>query len=423
MTNRNRRSFITTIAATGTLGLAGCLSDVRELRPGDDESTPTQSPSESDDGGPEAVDGPDLPGTSLEDFEDLDNWITMIDAGSLEAETDDPYAGTQSAHLTADEETDYAAIYSTHDEGMDLRDSNLSLAVKFTGRDQLQLTLELFAPNSRNVHTLRRTLTGPSDRWLRVDFGTSRVDTQPDLTDVREIRLTARRRGNLNGTLECSVDDLRAVDRPESGKVVLLFDGTLESHYTNALEPMNEYDFPGVEAVMPEALGEDDRLTLDQLHELDDAGWDVAARPRTGAQFIHEYTPEEQEGMIKRTKAYLENRGFEDGAKHFLTPRNVLGPETIDLVREYHEQAFRFGGGPNGLELTDPHNVGFFAGDAGDETKSYVDYAAEYGQLAVLHFEYIGENGMSIEAFEALLEYIDEQDVAVVTATELLEGR
>ncbi|WP_137289877.1 polysaccharide deacetylase family protein [Natronorubrum halophilum] len=419
MTNRNRRTFITTVAATGTLGLAGCLSSVREWRGGDEES-PSQPDGEDDE--PEPSDLPDLPGESIETFENLDEWASLIDAGSLEAGTDDPYAGSQSAHLTADEETDYAAIYRTISDGMDLRDSNLSLAVSFTGRDQLRLTLELFAPNSRNVYTMRRTLTGPTDRWVRVDFGTTRVETQPDLSDVREIRLTARRRGDRTGSIDCRVDDLRTVDRPETGRVMLLFDGTLESHHTNAFERMQEYGFSGVEAVIPEAVGEQGRLTIDALSELDDAGWDMAARPRTGARSIHEFSPEEQEGMIRRTKAYLENRGFADGAKHFVTPRNVLGSDTIDLVREYHEQAFRYGGGPNGVPLTDPHNVGFFSGDAGAETERYVDYAAEYGQLAVLHFEYIGQEGLSERAFDDLLEYIDDADVEVVTATELLEG-
>ncbi|MGQ3412224.1 polysaccharide deacetylase family protein [Natrinema sp. LN54] len=424
MTNRNRRSFVTTVAAAGTLGLAGCLSQVREWRGADGEPASTQSNDETDGSSADAGSGdrPDLPGNSIDGFEALDEWTAMIDAGDLEAETEAPYAGSQSARLTATEETEYAAVYRTIPDGLDLRETTLSLATKFTGRDQLRLTLELFAPNSRDSYAVQRTLTGPTDRWVRVDFGTDRIDGQPDLSDVREIRLTARRRGDRSGSIDCLVDDLRAVDRPETGKVVFLFDGTLESHATRAADLMGSYGFAGVEAVIPEAVGEGGRLTLDQLHDLHDAGWDMAARPRTGSRFLHEYTPEKQEGMIRRTKAFLENRGFEDGANHFVTPRNVLGPNGLDLVREHHEQAFRFGGGPNGLPLTDPHNVGFFSGAAGEETKSYVDFAADYGQLAVLHFEHIGADGLSEGAFADLLAYVDARDVDVVTATDLLEG-
>ncbi|MFA9415106.1 hypothetical protein [Natrinema sp. HArc-T2] len=421
MTNRNRRSFVTTVAAAGTLGLAGCLSQVRELRGADGKPTSAQSGGDTPDSG--SRDRLDLPGEPIDRFEDLGEWSAMIDAGDLESGTDDPYAGSQSAHLTASENAEYAAVYRTVPDGLDLSNKNFSLAVNFTGRDQLHLTLELFAPNSRNVHAMQRTLTGPVDRWVRVDFGTDRIETQPELSDVREIRLIARRRGDTTGPIDCQVDDLRAVDRPDTGRVMLLFDGTLESHHASAFDHMQAYDFAGVEAVIPEAVGEGGRLTLDKLTELDDAGWDLAARPRTGSKFLHEFSPEQQEGMIRRTKAYLENRGFEDGAKHFVTPRNILGSTANDLVREYHEQAFRFGGGPNGLPLTDPHNVGFFAGDAGNETKTYVDYAAEYGELAVLHFEYIGEDGMSEQAFDGLLEYIDTQNVEVVTATDLLGDR
>ncbi|QLK25803.1 hypothetical protein HYG81_17260 [Natrinema zhouii] len=420
MTNRNRRSFVTTVAAAGTLGLSGCLSQLREWS-GGDTSSPDSTPNEdTDQSGTNGL--PELPGESIEDFESLDDWVTMIDAGTLEAGTDDPYGGSQSARLTANEDTEYAAIYRAVD-GMDLSGSNLSLAVKFTGLEQLRLTLELFAPNSRNAHVFHRTLIGPSDRWVRVDFGTDRIETQPNLSDVREIRLTARRRGDPSGSIDCQVDDLRTVDQPETGKVMLLFDGMLESHYTEAFDRMESYGYAGVEALMPEAVGRGDRLTIDRLQELSDAGWDMAARPRTGSSFLHEYSPEEQERMIRDTKRYLESRGFEDGAKHFVTPRNVLTPTARDLVEEYHEQTFRFGGGPNGLPLTDPHNLGFFSGAADDETETYIDYAAEYGQLAVLQFDYIGtEDGISEREFERVLEYIDGQNVEVVSATDLLES-
>ncbi|MFP8953666.1 polysaccharide deacetylase family protein [Natrialbaceae archaeon A-arb3/5] len=418
MTHRTRRSFVTAASAAGTLGLAGCLSDVRRWRSGGDEL-----PSESGSSGSESDvnDRDDLPGESFDSFEDLDGWVSLLDAGSLEADDEEPYVGTQSAHLTADEDTEYAGIYATMPDGMDLRESNLSLAVKFTGREQLQLTLELFAPGPSDAHTMRRTLTGPSDRWVRVDFETTSVDGQPDLANVREIRLTVRRRGDDTGSIDCWIDDLRTVDRPDRGEVLLLFDGTLESHHATAFEVVDKYDFTGVEAVIPEAVGETGRLTLDELDDLVDAGWDLAARPRTGSQFLHDYTPEEQEGLIRRTKAWLENRGFEDAADHFVTPRNVLGTTAAELVSEYHEQAFRYGGGPNAMPITDPHNLGFVSGAAGDETKAYVDYAAEYGQLAVLHFEHIGDDGLSEPAFEDLLDYIANHEVDVVTASDVLE--
>ncbi|RQG99359.1 polysaccharide deacetylase family protein [Natrarchaeobius oligotrophus] len=416
MTGRNRRSFVTAASAVAVAGFAGCLSSVRGPNRGGDEPVPDDEPSEP----AVEVDGrDDLPGEPLETVENLDGWVSMLDAGTVRADANDPYVGTRSARLSAGADAEYAGIYTTTPDGLDLSESNLSLAVKYTGREQLQLTLELFAPNSNDVHAMRRTLTGPQDRWVRVDFGTTRVDGHPDLSNVREIRLTVRRRGDHEGSIECWIDDLRSVDRPDRGRILFLFDGTLESHRRVAFDRLEEYGFGGVEAVIPEAVGETGRLTLEELEELVDAGWDVAARPRTGAQYLQEFSPNEQEGLIRRTRAWLENRGFEDGADTFVTPRNLLSTTAADLVSEYHERAFRYGGGPNALPVTDPYNLGFVSGAAGDETRAYVDHAAEYGQLAVLHFEHVGGEGTSERAFEDLLEHVASREVDVVTASEV----
>ncbi|WP_126663112.1 polysaccharide deacetylase family protein [Haloterrigena salifodinae] len=417
MTHRNRRTFLTTIGTAGAIGLAGCLSSLR-----DDDDDDESAPSQEENGGGAETDGLDLPGEPIDDFEALDDWSAMIDAGDLEATADDPYADSQSAQLTADEGTETASIYRSVPDGLDLRDRNLSLAVSFSERDQLRLSLELFAPDARSAIRMHRTLTGPTDRWVRVDFGTIGVDGTPDLSDVREIRLTARRRGDQTGPIDCRIDDLRTVDRPDRGAVMLLFDATLEDHYKRALKHLDAFEFAGVEAVIPEALGESGRLSMGQLETLGNAGWEAIARPRTGARFLHEFPREQQAERIQRTKRFLESRGFADGARHFMTPRNILGSETLDLVREHHETAFRFGSAPNGLPLTDFHDVGFFSGTAGQTTRDYVDYAAEYGQLAVLHFEHIGDDGISESAFADLLTHVDAADVDVVTPSDLLEG-
>lgn len=441
----NRRSFLTAAGSIGTLSLAGCLADVNVLNDTDKTEAPAQSGGDPDgdsnsnanangDGNESANESDDepnsdestdelehLPGETIVDFEELDSWIAMAGQGRITDEDGDVYAGARSARIAAKEGIDYAAAYRMYPDGLDLTGKNLSLAVKYTGRDQFDLTVQLLAPNSQNVLSFRRTLTGPADIWQRVDLGVNAATTQPDLQDVQEIRIIGRRRGDESGDIEFLVDDLRAVDRPDRGAVMLLFDATLESHYTTAFEITEEFGYPGVEAVIPEAVGENGRLTIDEMGELDDAGWDMAARPRTGAQFLHDFSTKQQEGLIRRTKAYLENRGFEDGARHFVTPKNLIQAETMEFVREYHDQAFRFGGAPNAIPTTDSHNLGTFWG-TGSDTKHFVDMAAQYNQLAVLRFEEIGDDGFAEDDFRELLEYIDEQDVAVVSASDLLDA-
>lgn len=432
MVDQTRRSVLGAAGAIGLVSLAGCVTgdgnDPPTSTDGNDTYTDTDgtdvdSVDDQDDDPADDENENDLehlPGESVDDFENLDKWFAFVGQGTLEATADDVYGGTQSAHMHAEEDIEWAGIYREFSEPLDLSGKNLSLAIKFTGRDLLDLRVQIIAPNTNNLLNLRRTLTGPADRWMRVDLGANFQETQPDLFDVREIRVTARRRGGEGGPIDVSVDDLRAVDRPDTGYVMLLFDGTLEAHHETAFDIMQEYEFAGVESVIPEAVDNDGRLSLQQMREMRDAGWDMIARPRVGGQFMHEFSREEQEGMIRRTQTYLRNRGFEDGAKHFFTPRNVIGPEGMDLVREYHEQAFRFGGAPNGLALTDPHNLGHFSAANGGDTKAFIELAAQYDQLAIPRFGDVGGDGMSEDAFRDLLDHIDEADVQVITATDLL---
>lgn len=458
-----RRTVLTTAVTFGTITLAGCVSgiitdsddedgqpgdgvddDAADLNDGDDADDADEvdggDDGDSDDAAgldddPVEDDGDDsdaddqtaaddppsdeldhLPGEAIDDFADLDQWFAFVGQGSIEATEDDPYANDQSALITADEDVDYAGVYREFMEPLDLSEQTLSLAVRFTGRELFDLTVQVLAPNSRNYLNHRRVFTGPADRWVRVDLGANYEETQPDLHDVREIRVIGRRRGEA-GPISFALDDLRVVDRPETGAVLFLFDATLADHYEVAFPIMEEFGFDGVETVTPETVDRDGRLTLDQMREMDDAGWEMIARPRVGGQFMHEYDRDEQEGMIRRTQTYLLNRGFESGAQHMFVPRNVIGPDGMDLVREYHESAFRYGGGPNGLPATDPHNLGYFNTDDDDTTRSFVDLAARHKQLAVPRFESFGEDGMDEDAFRDLLEYIDEADVDVVTAT------
>ena len=434
MPPQTRRTVLTTAGSLGVLTIAGCLGDEQDTTEHSDDTIDDESDDQSpgddipeddeDDDTAEEDEYTDelshLPGEAIEDFEELDSWYAMIGQGELSATEDSVYAGAQSAWIEANEDTEYAGVYREFFDPLDLHDKNLSLAVRFTGREMFDLTVQVLAPNSRNYLQYRRVLTGPTDRWVRVDLGANLQRTQPDLYDVREIRVIGRRRRDTEGSISFAIDDLRAVERPENGAVILLFDGMYESQHDVALDILEEYDAAGVAAIIPEAVDGDGRLTLDQMRTMQDAGWDMISRPRVGARFMHEFTAEEQEGMIRRAQTYLRNRGFEDGAKHFFTPRNIISPEGMDLVREYHEQAFRYGGSPNALPLTDPHNLGHFSASNGDDARSFIDLATEYKQLAVPLIGDIDEDGMSEESFRDLLEYIDERDVEIITATDLL---
>ena len=435
MTGKTRRHVLTTAGTLSALTLAGCVSGrVDEDLPflgGDD--APSEVPTENGDDQPPDTNGADdndptdhdeeeldLPGEAIDDFSDLDQWFPMVGQGNIEAATDEVYHGKQSARIRAEEGVDYAGVYREFHDPLDLTEQNLSLALQYVDQEMLDVTVQVRAPNSRNYLNHRRVLTGPSGHWMRIDLGANYEETQPLLDEVREIRIVGRRRGTESGPIEFVIDDLRAAPRPDSGAVVLLFDATLESHYTIGLEILEEYGFAGVESVTPETVGRSGRLTTDQLREMSEAEWDMIARPRVGGQDFTEYSVDRQEEMIRGTQTYLLNRGFEDGADHFFTPRNMIGPEGMELVREYHETGFRYGGAPNAMPVTDPHNLGHFTARDVDTTESFIDLAEQYHHVAIPRFEYLGDEGIDEATFRRILDHIDQADVDVITATELL---
>ncbi|WP_415379376.1 polysaccharide deacetylase family protein [Halosimplex sp. TS25] len=444
MSRQTRRAFIGTV---GALSVTGCLSSFRS---GDTDSpdrdgvstddpltngtgTATASPTADETATPpNGTDAPtatatptsplDLSGEQLENFERFDRWFVLSDQGELSAETSDPYHGSQSARVESQSGDAFGGIYTAFDEPQDFSDRNLSLAVKVSKPDIAKISVALLAPDRGNMVRMMRTMPGPTDRWVRVDFGTTTVEREPDLSKVQEIRIVCRRRGGVDEPVEFAVDDLRAVDRPKKGRVMLTFDDAHESHYERAFPAMQEYGMAGVEGVIAAAVDNKDRLDVGMMRRMRDDGWDMASHPVTRGRLLTEFSEAKQKQRIEDNKRFLDRNGFREGARHFLTPQNMVGPNTYDIVREHHESLFTFGGMPNGLSPTTTYNFGRINGTDPSTVQQYVDYAEQYGQLVVLNHHAIGPEGISESDFRATLEYVDQADVEVVTASDLLDG-
>jgi len=213
-----------------------------EWRGGDTSSPAESTPNgDADQSGTDGL--PALPGESIDDFESLNDWIAMIDGGgTLEAGTDDPYGRIavgsphrERGHGARGDLQGRRRIGPARFEPLARREVHRPRAASTLAR---AVCAEL-AKRVRAAANAHRTVRSVGTRRLR-----HRSDRgEPDLTDVSEIRLTARRRGDTSGSIDCQVDDLRVVDRPATGKVMLLFDGMLESHYAEAFERMEPYGY------------------------------------------------------------------------------------------------------------------------------------------------------------------------------------
>ena len=440
MSRKTRRAFLGT---AGAVAFGGCLSSFRSSgtdgAPGE-TGTPTQIPSETapttpsqtnsgtdtDTDTPTPTGTPSdlagLPGEQRDGFESFDRWFVLSGQGELTAESDDPYAGSQSAHVTSESGDSYGAIFKSYSGPQDFTGKNLSLAVKLEKPEIAKISVDLLAPDRGNIVRMMRTLPGPTGTWVRVDFGTTEVRREPDLSQVQEVRIICRRRDGVDEPVEFSVDDFRAVERPSKGRVMLTFDDIHDSHYQTAFPVMQEYGMSGVEGVIAEAVGNGDRLDVGEMRQMRDDGWDMASHPLTRGTPMPEFSRANQEQRIRENQEFLGRNGFRKGARHFLTPQNRVGPNTRELVRKYHDTLFTFGGMPNGLAPTTTYNFGRINSGNLDLVKRYVDYAERYGQMVVINHHVLGSGGLSESQFRSQVEYIDGADVEVVTASDLVDG-
>lgn len=434
MRSQKRREFLVAASAVGAGISAGCTSlvetDEEHTGDSDDDGDPIGETS-TDDGDPASDDETadetpaDELGDTIEDFEDLSAWQLLDDNGAFDAETDDVATGSQALRIRADEDEPYVGVTRSFSDPLDLTEKNLSLALNAETPKAHQIELRLLAPDEENALHLGRTHTGPTDHWLRADLGATSDVGDPDLGTVTELQLIGRERDG-GAAIDYTVDDVRTVDAPDQGLVVLTWDDNHESTDT-AFELMEAYDFPGVVGVIPHSVGADDRLDLEQLVEMRDAGWDVVSHPHPEGRWglpLSALEDAEQRETIAESAAWLREHGFEAGADHYIAPNHTRDATTLEVLREHHESSASFGGANVGVPLTDTHTIGRIDGYDPDTVKRFVDLAATYKQACIPLWHVIGEayddHEITVDEYEDLLAYIDDADVRVVTQSELV---
>lgn len=484
----NRRKFLATLG-TGSLAVAAGCADQLSSGDGDDVDEDENGEDDGllngngDDVTPPAIDH----GEVVSNFDDdLDEWFELD--GELTGDEDVLLTGSQTARI--ENSGAFAGIARSFPDGLDMEDQHLSLAVQVDTPRPARITVRIHAPGQADQVWGTRTVLSNYDGWLRMDVGYTGDRGEPLFDNVQEIEITLddpdaagedaeNAEGELdedgnggdddlegsdedevndddddeqlaltftplqadddanddesdsNGDIRFWIDDLRITPAAGQGYVMLTFDDAVESQYENAFPLLEERDLEAVAAVVPDSLNRDGRLTIDQLREMRDAGWDISSHPE-GEAFTELEDPDAIRRDIEAARDYLDNRGFSDGARHMFVPYHNTNEEVVEITREYHELSSYFGGSPNAVPFTDPlhlSRVNMFDLDA---FTSMIDIAVEYNQLAIgLAHGVVPEDeldddplaDMTIEQLEELLDYIEESDVQLVTASHLIDNQ
>ena len=383
----NRRTYLR--ATTAAVGLTG-------------RTAATNGPSESEveDGANDSSEYPGAAGTD-DDFEELDRW--EVSGGTLTADENRSVVGSQSARLETDEEP--ATLAKSFSESRELADVVPGVAV---ASEELVIPwLRLVDSDGESIE-YRRTVTGdlPLERY---NFGVTDVDDGFDATSVDEVHL--RIPGGDDEERTIWFDDFHFTPRPETGKVMIQFDDTHVTDYTEALPLLEEYDYPAVTFINPDYVdggdvGGDSRMTTGQLHELHDAGWCIANHTVSHPE-LPELDAEEQEAEIREGKEWLEDQGFEEGARYFAYPFGEYDETTLELVDEYH--AIGFGGGqPVQGYTTNTRLASRIAEPDEERIETELERTAEMGGITSVFYHRLEDD--DLEAFETLVETIREYE-------------
>lgn len=422
-TNDTRASRISTrrafLAATGVgvAALAGCTSqggsaDTSGANSGSGENgVSSGSPTDTQSGGGSSTSLNEA-GT-LDDFESLDQWQTL--GGSFTADTKEKQTGSQAARVEATKSDKLGGISRSVD-GLDLSTFDLSAAIKLEQPAEgtiRRIAAVALAPDSGNKIVMKRYLGDTLDEWVRVDFGVTSESGDPDPSNVQELRLMVVAG---DGTpVRFWVDDLRLVPKPDEAYAIFGLDNTRGSHYDAAFKVLQEKGYPAVEGVNPESVGGENYLSLEELHEMHDAGWDIASQPQY-ADPLPTYEKAKQRQIIEDAQSYLQKNDL--GGEHFLAPYHQVSGETLDILADVHQTGFTFGASPTPLGATGQYTISRVNGDSRKGLRRLGPLAKKYNQTVTMYFPEIKDGGDMDEAeFREVVGIIEKAGLKPITAT------
>ena len=462
----SRRTFLAVVGAA-SVGLAGCSDENgTDDEAGDDDPDADDGNGENGDDGNGEEETPDEPedvtapgiehGTLVSDFsEDLDSWISMTGEDLVEGDSDEALVGDTAALVRGGGER--AGVFRSFQE-FDAEDQHVSFAVKLEEPIGGRVNVEMLAPFQSDSVITRRRIPSDLDGWMRMDVGYTQDRGEPDFGDIQEMRIwvdAAAEDGEVDDdeeaadeldedeieeeideddeeveeediedeTVRFMLDDLRSTPAADNGQVIMTFDGGFESHYSTLFDLMEDRDLQGVIGIVPPTVNVGGRLSIDQMREMRDAGWDMASFPLRSDP-LPEMDSGEKEQVIEGDQSYLEGRGFEDGARTFLAPYHRVDAESLEIVREVHDCSMTFGGTPNAAPPADPHMLSRINATDMNAVEQFTELAERHNQLLVLRLTEVGDDGdLEEDEFEDLLDYLEDSELDMVTASEMLDQR
>ncbi len=353
---------------------------------------------------------------TIDDFEDLSKWKAK--QGKM-GTAKNAYAGSQAMRLTRRN----GEPLVTRPVDLDLSDKNLSLAVQTDASQAVVFDVLVDAPDAKNRLIMTEGVRiPPGHSWLRIDPGVTNVKGLPDLANVKNISI--RVRGGNQGA-KIWIDDLITTPSPSEPTVAITLDDSLVSHYTEAFQYMKQKDMPATVSTITGKVGDKGYLNLKQMNEMKKAGWEFASHSRTSPSLVNA-SRLEVEREIVQAKQWLQDKGFEKGAKYFVYPFGSYDKSLKNFVAKHHNMAFRYigtGSAGSGM-ITEASTASRGDGSNVERAKRMVDVATLYNDLEIFAFHGINNSNNSLavspKEFRGFIDYVNnKKKVNVVTLSQV----
>ena len=437
-----RRQFLAVSGSAAFAGLAGCTGmgesnsptpeQPNETPTGTPDGTPTKTPTPEDEGDSALQVETEYrsreqyrqPGQQFDDFEDLLAWTTV--GGSMEADEEVVFDGTQSARLHAEDGENIRIEREIGDE--DLTNLDISFAIRTTTPGNIAVYVRFVdVYGSSQINQLRSiSYRTPDVGWFRTNpgvFEDDEIPTEMDQLDRMELVVL-----NTADEAEVWIDDMRTHEKPDSGYVMLCWDDGFRDYYETASPMHDEFGFATVQAAVRQwtTNEREDVMTIHELLERQEAGDQIVAHGTH--QRLAEFDADQLEHSLRRDKEWAVNRGLE-GGKYLVYPHNSFDSTVLDVASKYYYcGGFNQSGDVNttGVHGFDPLVLPRTIGWDLDIATRCVDLAADHRNCTVLNFHaFDQDNTMPEDDYRQLLEHIDDKgdDVKVITFDELWELR
>jgi phage replication-related protein YjqB (UPF0714/DUF867 family)/peptidoglycan/xylan/chitin deacetylase (PgdA/CDA1 family) len=204
----------------------------------------------------------------------------------------------------------------------------------------------------------------------------------------------------------------------QRGNVLFTFDDNWDSQYSQAYRVLKQNGLKGTIAVIPSKVGTTNYMTLAQLKEVYNEGWDLANHTYNHVK-LGEQTKETQRTELNNTRDYLNDNGFRRASSYAVYPYGSYNSDTLSVLKE---EGYEFGRTiVTGFEETPSPRLkevkvfNLTQDITLDEAKKKVDTAIATGSTVVFLNHRLGSTNDSmfyaVDKFESLVAYVKQKQM------------